>query len=145
MDNAVSAVRTGEMGIKKASGVFCVPKTTLRRRARDKNKLAKDGTKDLGGKRPVFTEAMEQDLVNHVNRYGSDALLHQLIHAVAMIAIDMEIDEITGCVSFGESMEVTADTDSPILFPTAGSLTESAVGVSAFQGHSSGFVTSAES
>ena len=66
MQNAVSAVRTGEMGIKKASGVFCVPKTTLRRRARDKNKLAKDGTRDLGGKRPVFTEAMERDMVNYV-------------------------------------------------------------------------------
>jgi len=43
--NADSAVRTGQMGIKKASGVFRVPKTTLRRRARDKNKLAKDGTR----------------------------------------------------------------------------------------------------
>ena len=61
-----------------------------------------------------------------------------------MIAIDMAINEITGCVSFGESMEVTADTDSPTLFPAAGSLTESAVGVSAFQGQSSRFVTAAE-
>lgn len=66
MQNAISAVRTGEMGIKKASGVFHVPKTTLRRRARDKNKLAKDGMKDLGGIRPVFTEAMELDLVNYI-------------------------------------------------------------------------------
>jgi len=66
MQNAVTAVKSGEMGIKRASGVFCVPKSTLRLRARDKNKLAKDGMKGLGGKRPMFLKEIEQDLVNYL-------------------------------------------------------------------------------
>ena len=61
---------------------------------------------------------------------------------VAMIEIDMEIDDNSGGVSFGESMTVTSDTNT--LLPVASSSAESAVNVSAFYGQPSGFVTAAE-
>lgn len=66
MTNAVDAVKRGEMGIKKASAVYNVPKTTLRRRARNKNKRASEGKKDLGGRQPILCEAMETDLVRYI-------------------------------------------------------------------------------
>jgi len=43
MENAVEAVKKSEMGINNASTVFKVPKMTLHRRARMKNKRATDG------------------------------------------------------------------------------------------------------
>ena len=66
MRNAVEAVRKGDMGIKKASAAFNVPKTTLRRRARGRNKRAKEGNKDLGGRKPILSEEIEVDLVGYI-------------------------------------------------------------------------------
>lgn len=45
MDSAIAAVREKKMGLKKASKEFNVPKTTLGRRVRDKNKIATGSTK----------------------------------------------------------------------------------------------------
>ena len=66
MASAVEAVKKGDMGIKNASRVFNVPKTTLRRRAREKNKRASGSRKDLGGRAPVLNEEVEADLVNYI-------------------------------------------------------------------------------
>src|SRR6218665_2788411 len=68
MPNAVDAVKKGEMGVQKASVTFGVPKTTLRRRARNKNKRVNDGAKDLGGRGSKLCEAMEIDLVSYIVR-----------------------------------------------------------------------------
>lgn len=54
------------MGIKKASAVFSVPKSTLRRRARNKNKRASEGTKDLGGRQPILCAPVEADLASYI-------------------------------------------------------------------------------
>lgn len=45
MESAIAAVRAKKMGLKKASKEFNVPKTTLGRRVRDKNKMATGSTK----------------------------------------------------------------------------------------------------
>ncbi|XP_076043601.1 uncharacterized protein LOC143026680 isoform X2 [Oratosquilla oratoria] len=46
MQNAISAVKEKKMGLKKASKEFNVPKTTLRRRVKEKNMIATGSTKD---------------------------------------------------------------------------------------------------
>jgi len=66
MASAVEAVNKGDMGIKNASRVFNVPKTTLRRRVRGKNKRVSGSRKDLGGRAPVLSEEAEQDLVAYI-------------------------------------------------------------------------------
>ena len=68
MASAVEAVKKGDMGIKNASRVFNVPKTTLRRRVRGKNKRVSGSRKDLGGRAPVLSEEGEQDLVAYIIR-----------------------------------------------------------------------------
>src|SRR5688572_33148089 len=68
MQNAAETVKKGEMGVNKASVVFNVPKTTLRRRARNKNKRVNAGAKDLGGRVPKLCEVIEIDLVNYIVR-----------------------------------------------------------------------------
>ena len=40
MESAIAAVRGNKMGLKKASKEFKVPKTTLGRRVKGKNKIA---------------------------------------------------------------------------------------------------------
>lgn len=54
MRAAISAVRDGSMGCKKASNVFGVPRTTLKRRVNNLNVDAVEDKKVLGSKRPVF-------------------------------------------------------------------------------------------
>lgn len=45
MQNAISAVKEKKMGVKAASKEFNVPKTTLRRRVKEKNKIVTGSTK----------------------------------------------------------------------------------------------------
>ncbi|XP_066970273.1 uncharacterized protein [Macrobrachium rosenbergii] len=66
MKSAIAAVREKKMGLKKASKEFSVPKTTLGRRVRDKNKIATGSTKMLGPIRTVFSAAQEAELVTHI-------------------------------------------------------------------------------
>jgi len=66
MNNAIQAVKKREMGIKKTSATFNVPKTTLRRRARNKNKHVSDGTKGWGGQEPLLCTEIETDLVQYI-------------------------------------------------------------------------------
>lgn len=66
MAKALEAVEKSEMGIKKASVAFGVPCTTLRRRARKRNKRANDSKKDLGGRQPLLSVLLETDLVTYI-------------------------------------------------------------------------------
>lgn len=66
MTKALEAVNAKEMGIKKASAVFHVPSTTLRRRARNRNKRTTNSQKDLGGRQPLLCKMLETDLVNYI-------------------------------------------------------------------------------
>lgn len=66
MTKAIDAVKNDEMGIKKASRAFNVPITTLRRRARGKNKRVRYGEKDLGGRKPILYAALEKDLTDYL-------------------------------------------------------------------------------
>ncbi|XP_014677801.1 PREDICTED: tigger transposable element-derived protein 6-like isoform X2 [Priapulus caudatus] len=66
MEQAITAVRSKEMGLKRASRQFNVPKTTLKRRVHDTNKKAKGASKVLGRYETVLTPEMESDLVRYV-------------------------------------------------------------------------------
>lgn len=71
MRAAISAVRDGSMGCKKASKVFGVPRTTLKRRVNNLNVDAVEDKKVLGSKRPVFNNEQEQELVNYALKMES--------------------------------------------------------------------------
>lgn len=67
MAAAIKAVGEERITIGKAAIEFCVPKATLWRRLRGVNKLTAIGNKkDLGSIRPVFNEAQEKEIVNHI-------------------------------------------------------------------------------
>ncbi|XP_042218820.1 uncharacterized protein LOC121864010 [Homarus americanus] len=66
MQNAISAVKEKKMGVKAASKEFNVPKTTLRRRVKEKNKIATGSTKMLGPLTTVFSNEQEEELVAHI-------------------------------------------------------------------------------
>ena len=54
MENALSDIREGKAGTLKASKVYGVPRTTLQRRARGINKVAKGTVKHMGSCLPTF-------------------------------------------------------------------------------------------
>ena len=66
MESALHALETGEMGYKKASTQFGIPKSTLKRRHKGRNKRAKGSSKSLGRYKIVFTAAMETELVKYI-------------------------------------------------------------------------------
>ena len=66
MSEAIRAVKEGRMGYLKASKTFCVPKTTLIRRVKDTNKLAKGALKFLGNKSSLLPKAVENELYSYI-------------------------------------------------------------------------------
>ena len=75
MITAIEAVKK-EMSAKNASKLFEVPRTTLRRRVRDKNLPATGNKKVLGSRKPVFEKGKRQFCHNHLFAsalYPSDA------------------------------------------------------------------------
>lgn len=72
MSQAMQAVRSKEMGWLLAAKTFNVPKSTLRRRVNDKNKVLHGSKKGfLGGSVSVFSEEVESELVNHIKSLES--------------------------------------------------------------------------
>ena len=66
MREAIKCVRNGEMGCKKASKLFGIPRMTLKRRVNNSNQDATEDRKILGSKRPVFTSEQEKELVDYL-------------------------------------------------------------------------------
>ena len=65
MRQAIEAVQRNEMGWQRAAKQFNVPQSTLRRRARNKNKCLNGVEKGLGNFRTGLDDSMETDLVQH--------------------------------------------------------------------------------
>ncbi|XP_076814279.1 uncharacterized protein LOC143460585 [Clavelina lepadiformis] len=65
MRHAIGAVRDGTMGIKKAAEQFHVPKTTLLRRLKKKNKIAL-GSRKMLGRSTDLPEEIENQLAKHI-------------------------------------------------------------------------------
>src|SRR6218665_636859 len=53
---------------RSASKKYGVPISTLERRVKNKNKIAKEATKSLGSKQRIFSDAMEADLMRYILR-----------------------------------------------------------------------------
>jgi DDE superfamily endonuclease/helix-turn-helix, Psq domain len=68
MAAAIDDVKAGRMGYKAASTLYGVPKTTIERRVKNKNKFSTGDMKILGAKRRVFSDKMENDLVRYILR-----------------------------------------------------------------------------
>ena len=67
MKQAILNVESRAMGWKLAARTFSVPKSTLRRRVLEKNKILKGADKGfLGGAAPVFDTNIENKLVEHI-------------------------------------------------------------------------------
>ncbi|KAJ8949640.1 hypothetical protein NQ318_010056 [Aromia moschata] len=69
MKNAIQEVINAQMGYKKAAQTFLVPQTTLERRVRkvrDGFNVDSATIKGLGSIKPVFNEAQENELVEHI-------------------------------------------------------------------------------
>ena len=66
MKNAIEAVRMKKMGYLMASEKFNVPKSTLERRVKGGNKLAKENTKLLGVGSTVLPHHLEESLKDHI-------------------------------------------------------------------------------
>lgn len=60
---AVSAIRKGEMGLKKASRSFNVPRPTLQRLART-DKPPEEAASTKLGRKPLMSDDMEKELVD---------------------------------------------------------------------------------
>ena len=65
MIRAVTAVRNKEMGLNKAEKLFNVPKTSLRRYVK-MDKPAEEAIRTTLGRKPVFSPAMEAELVDYL-------------------------------------------------------------------------------
>jgi len=68
MAAAVDDVRCARLGYLAASKQYGVPKSTLERRVKNKNKVATGVTKTLGSKKRVFSDDMEYELVQYILR-----------------------------------------------------------------------------
>lgn len=66
MAEAIKKVRNKEMSYLRASKVFEVPKTTLRRLAAQVEKLPEVVVEQKLGRKPVFTDQIEEELVEHL-------------------------------------------------------------------------------
>lgn len=65
MKKAILAVRNNAMGWKKASRIYKVPKTTLRRLSLEKYGSAEEAATVKRGRPTVLTTEMEQELVEY--------------------------------------------------------------------------------
>lgn len=78
MKKAIEAVQSGEMNFSKAATIFNIPRSTLKRRVKNKNVKATDNKKLLGCC-AVFTEEQEMELVNVIfemeERFGKLSFL----------------------------------------------------------------------
>jgi len=68
MKAAVEDVRSGRLGYKAASTQHGVPKSTLERRVKNQNQYAVESNKVLGAKKRVFTDEVENELVQYCVR-----------------------------------------------------------------------------
>ena len=59
---------SGRLGYRSASKKYGVPRSTLERRVKNKNKIAIEVTKSLGSKQRIFSDAMEADLMRYILR-----------------------------------------------------------------------------
>ena len=66
MNTAINAVKTKQCGYLKASLIYNVPKSTLERRAKGLNKVAKGGTKILGNNKMSLPLELEDKLAEYV-------------------------------------------------------------------------------
>jgi FKBP-type peptidyl-prolyl cis-trans isomerase (trigger factor) len=66
MSMALEALRNGTCGYLKAAKQFNVPKSTLERRFKNKNKQALDHSKQLGSRKLTFPMELEKHLVDYV-------------------------------------------------------------------------------
>lgn len=66
MFQALEAIRNGSCGYLKAAKQFGVPKSTLERRFKEKNKYATGHFKTLGSRKLTFPIELEQQLVDYV-------------------------------------------------------------------------------
>jgi len=68
MKAAVEDVRSGRLGYKAASTQHGVPKSTLERRVKNQNQYAVESNTVLGAKKRVFTDEVENELVQYCVR-----------------------------------------------------------------------------
>ena len=68
MQRAIRAVRSGEIGLKKACIQFNIPRSTLQRRCRNDGPSSAAAQKGLGSKRPCFPLELEKEMVAHVKQ-----------------------------------------------------------------------------
>src|SRR6218665_3416651 len=68
MASAIDEARSGRLGYRSASKKYGVPRSTLERRVKNKNKIAIEVTKSLGSKQRIFSDAMEADLMRYILR-----------------------------------------------------------------------------
>lgn len=66
MQRAIDAINNEEMGWLRASKTFNVPQATLRRRARNKNKVIQGVRKGLGRFHSTFEKELEEEIMCHV-------------------------------------------------------------------------------
>ena len=71
MQLAIEAMRRKVIGLKHAVKQFGVPRSTLQRRCKTVGDVAVTAEKGLGRFRPVFSPAMELELVVHIKRMES--------------------------------------------------------------------------
>ena len=74
MQQAIEAVRAKEMGLKRASHQFGVPRSTLQRRCRKDASADKSAVKTLGRFRVAFTPLMQMELFETRERHGGCAI-----------------------------------------------------------------------
>jgi len=65
MKEAIEAIRNKEMGSYKASRVFSIPQTTLRRYVKDRQKNSNETVKTKLGRKQVLPCEAENDLAEH--------------------------------------------------------------------------------
>src|SRR6218665_1651741 len=68
MASAIDEARSGRLGYRSASKKYGVPRSTLERRVKNKNKIAIEVTKSLGSKQRIFPDAMEADFMLYILR-----------------------------------------------------------------------------
>lgn len=66
MQKVIEAIKEKKMGWLVASKTFGVPQATLRRHAKEKNKLLSPSNKGLGRFKTTFPPAIEKQLVQHI-------------------------------------------------------------------------------
>ncbi|XP_041349129.1 jerky protein homolog-like [Gigantopelta aegis] len=81
MERAINEVRSGRLGYLAASKEYDVPKSTLERRVKDKNKRATGSNKGLGNFETVFPKPLEEELVNYILR------MEEIFHGLTTVDV----------------------------------------------------------